>query len=175
MKIGIISDTHKNQVLLSKVVGWLSKQHVPFLYHLGDDYGDVLDLEDVFSEVIQVPGLYDKEYIGKHVNIRSFETILGLTILLVHSLEKDTTREDIERSDIILHGHTHKYEIKLDRNKLFINPGHLKAEKDKNMEPTFGLLNIMDRDISVEIYGLNFKPLQNMRLMRSESGLYKVG
>ncbi|MCX7727142.1 MAG: metallophosphatase family protein, partial [Chitinispirillaceae bacterium] len=69
MKIGVISDTHKNMVLLNKVIEWLSKQHVPLLYHLGDDYGDVAELEDMFSEVVHVPGLYDKEYKSEHVNV----------------------------------------------------------------------------------------------------------
>ncbi|MBN1575357.1 MAG: metallophosphoesterase family protein [Chitinispirillaceae bacterium] len=176
MKIGIVSDTHKNRDLLNKVVQWLVKrQKIPTLYHLGDDYSDVAGLGDRFSELLQVPGIYNEKYISGELPAKAFETILGITILLVHCLEKDATDGDISRSDIILHGHTHRQELRLDDGKLFFNPGHLKGPLEKNMPPTFGVLNIHDRDVSATIYGLDFKAVHTMEMIRSESGLYRAG
>ncbi len=176
MKIGIISDTHKNGDLLDKVTGWLAqRQKITTLYHLGDDYNDVADLGDRFSELVQVPGIYDERYKNGKLPAKVFETILGITVLLVHSLEKDADEDDISRSDIILHGHTHRQELRLDDGKLFFNPGHLKGPLDKNMPPSFGILSIHDRDVGAIIYNLDFKPLHSMEMIRSESGLYRAG
>lgn len=176
MKIGIVSDTHKNRELLEQVVEWMvHRQKITTLYHLGDDYDDVVDLCDKFTEVVQIPGLYDERYKSAHVPPKIFETILGLNLFLVHALEKDATRDDISRADIILHGHTHKEELRLDDGKLYVNPGHLKGPLEKNMPPTFAVLDIHDREVSVAIYDLKFKPVQHMEIIRSESGLYRAG
>ncbi|MGA2506883.1 MAG: metallophosphoesterase family protein [Chitinispirillaceae bacterium] len=175
MKIGIVSDTHGNTELLEKAVDWmLRKQKIAILYHLGDEYDDVQHLGDRFLEIVQVPGIYDERYKNGSLPAKSFEIVLGLTLLLAHSYEKDVTKEDIQRSDILLYGHTHREELKLADGKLFMNPGHLKGALDKNLPPTFGLLTIMDRNASAAIYGMNFKLVHSMELIRSETGLYKT-
>jgi putative phosphoesterase len=175
MKIGIISDTHGNIGLLESTADWLiQRQKIAVLYHLGDDYDDVKCLGDRFIEIVQVPGLYDNRYKDGSLPAKLFEQVQGLTILITHSYEKDATKEDLRRSDIIVSGHTHKEEIRLLDGRLYINPGHLKGPLDKNMPPSFGLLTLLDRSVSVAIYGENFKPIRTMELVRSESGLYKT-
>jgi putative phosphoesterase len=175
MKIGILSDTHRNKENLNLVVDWLLKrQRISMLFHLGDDYSDVLELTERYIEVVQVPGLYDKEYTAKTASPTIIETIQGLDILLVHALDKDLTREDALRSDIILSGHTHHPEIRLEDGVLYVNPGHLKGPMDKNAPPSFGLLDIQDKNVNVKIINLDFKVVQEMSLLRSGSGLYKV-
>lgn len=176
MKIGVVSDTHRNSDLIETVATWmLKRQHIQTLYHLGDDYDDVVAIGDRFSELVQIPGVYDPRYKNGQLPAKQFETILGLTLFLVHSVSKDAADEDVSRSDIILHGHTHRAELRLDDGKLYFNPGHLKALLDKNMPPSFGVLDIHDRQVIASIYTLDFKPLQSMELIRSESGLYRAG
>lgn len=175
MKIGIVSDTHRNKELLLNAVEWLvTRQKISTLYHLGDDYDDVNDLGDLYIDMVQVPGVYDERYKNGSLPAKIFENLLGISILLVHSIDKDLTDDDISKSDIILHGHTHKEELRLEDGKLYMNPGHLKGPLDKNMPPTFGLLSILDRDITATIYNLNFKIVQSIELLRSENGIYKV-
>lgn len=175
MKIGIVSDTHRNKEYLTNVIDWMvNRQKISALYHLGDDYDDMKDMGDLFLEIVQVPGTYDERYKNGKLPAKAFETILGITILLVHSLEKDIKDEDISKSDIILYGHTHHEELRLEDGRLYMNPGHLKGAKDKNMPPTFGMLSIMDREITATIYSVQFKPVQTLELLRSECGLYKA-
>ncbi len=175
MKIGIVSDTHRNKAYLSDVVEWLIKRHkISTLFHLGDDYSDVMDLTERYIEVVQVPGIYDREYQDKTSPATVVETIQGLDILLVHALEKDLSPEDARKADIILYGHTHRAEIKLVDGLLYMNPGHLKGAMDKNAAPSFGLLDIQDKNVNVKIIGLDFKVVQEMSLLRSGSGLFKV-
>jgi uncharacterized protein len=175
MKIGIVSDTHGNIDMLENVVDWLIRKHkISVLYHLGDDYNDVGVLADRFLEIVQVPGLYDERYRNQTLPSKLFEMVLGLTILLVHSTDKDATRDDISKSDIILSGHTHKEELRLEDGRLFMNPGHLKGPLDKNMPPTFGFLGLQDRGLTATIYSADFKTVRTMELVRSGSGLYKT-
>jgi putative phosphoesterase len=175
MKIGIVSDTHGNCKYLENVVDWLIKKHkIGMLYHCGDDYDDVAGLGDRFIEIVQIPGIYDERYKNGSLPAKVFETVLGLNLLLVHSLEKDVNQNDLIRADIILSGHTHREEIKLSGGKLFVNPGHLKGELDKNMPPSFGLISLEERSVTAAIYNLKFNCIRSMELMRSESGLFKT-
>ena len=175
MKIGIVSDSHRNKDYLNSVVDWLiSRQKIATLYHLGDDYDDVADLAEKYIDIVQVPGIYDERYNDGTLPKKLMENVLGLRILLVHSFEKDVTKDDTMMTDIIMHGHTHHYEIKLEDGLLRVNPGHLKGPKEKNLPPTFGLLEIQDRDLHVKIINLEFKPVLTMNILRSENRLYKV-
>jgi putative phosphoesterase len=175
MKIGIVGDTHRNKEYLGTAVDWLIKrQKIATLFHLGDDYDDVMELIDSYIEVVQVPGIYDPRYIDKSLPAKMVETVQGLSILLVHALDKDATPDDIMRSDIILHGHTHRAELRLEDGMLYINPGHLKGPIDKNARPSFAFLDIQDKNVVVKIIGLDFKVIQEMELFRSENRLYKI-
>ena len=175
MKIGIVSDTHGNIENLEKAVEWMTrKQKITALYHLGDDFDDITRVPDLFLEVSQVPGIYDDRYKNRSLPAKLQEMVLGLSILLVHSYEKDITKEDLQHTDIVLYGHTHREELRLADGILYMNPGHLKGPLDKNMPPSFGMLTIGDQNVSAAIYDLNFKQLRAMELIRSESGLYKT-
>jgi len=175
MKIGVVSDTHRNKEYLLKAVNWLQKRNkIAMLFHLGDDYEDVMALTETYIEVVQVPGIYDERYKDGSLPAKTIETVQGLGILLVHSYEKDITREDTLRSNIILYGHTHRAELRLEDGLLYMNPGHLKGPLDKNIPPSFGLLDIQDRGVNATIFNLDFKPLHSMELLRSENRLYKI-
>jgi uncharacterized protein len=175
MKIGIVSDTHRNKEYLEKAVDFLvRKQRIASLYHLGDDYDDVVDLADRFIDIVQIPGTYDPRYLDKSLPAKIVENVLGLRILLVHAREKDCSRDDIKVADIILAGHSHRYEIKLEDGVLYMNPGHLKGPLDKNMPPTFGMIDITENGLTAFIFDLKGKTLQQVAAVRSESGLYRA-
>ncbi|MDR0306657.1 MAG: YfcE family phosphodiesterase [Chitinispirillales bacterium] len=174
MKIGVISDTHRNHEYIEKAVQFLvKKQNVSAIYHLGDDYDDVKALEDYHIEIAQVPGTYDEGYRNKSLPAKITETVLGINILLVHSIDKDAADSDLFRADIILHGHTHIAELRLDDGHLFMNPGHLKGPLDRNMPPTFGILTVLDREVSAAVYDLKMKVVNSIELTRTENGLHK--
>jgi len=175
MKIGVVSDTHRNKSFLEEVVEWLTKrQRIATLYHLGDDCEDVVDLSEQGIDIIQVPGIYDPKYKDGTLGHKQIDTVLGLRILLVHFLGKDITEDDRTVSDIILYGHTHKAELTLEDGLLLMNPGHLKAKLDKQFKPSFGLLDIQDETVSAKIFNMEFKEIMGIDLIRAESGLYRA-
>jgi putative phosphoesterase len=174
MKIGIVSDTHRNRELLDKVAGWLiSHEKIVSLYHLGDDFNDVADLRDGSVDLQQVPGIYEQGYKDGSLPVKLTETVMGLRILLVHARDKDLTSQDVTINDIITFGHTHKAEMTLEDGRLFFNPGHLKGARDKNIDPSFGMLDIQDSTVTASILDANCKVIQELQLTRSETGLYK--
>jgi putative phosphoesterase len=175
MKIGVVSDTHRNLDYLVEAVDWLcARQKIAALYHLGDDYDDVKALEDKYVDIVQVPGIYDQRYNDGSLPKKIIENVLGIRILLVHFLEKDVAPEERMTVDVILHGHTHHSGITIEDGLLCMNPGHLKGPRDKNFPPTFGLLDIQDKTIAAKIFGLDFKPISSMEVFRSENRLYKA-
>lgn len=175
MKIGVVGDTHRNKEYLERVIDWLiSEQFITLLYHLGDDYEDVIDFADRGIEIVQVPGIYHPKYRDGSLAPKQIESILDLRILLVHSFDKDVTVEDRTVSDIILYGHSHKSEIRIVDGLLLMNPGHLKSGQDKQFKPSFGLLDIQDRTVSAKLYNMDFEEVDSVELMRSESGLYRT-
>jgi uncharacterized protein len=175
MKIGVVSDTHRNADFLHTAIEWMTqRQKISSLYHLGDDYEDVADLSDTYMDIVQVPGIYDKRYLDGSLPHKIMETVLGLQVLLLHDIDHDLNDSDRTTADIILYGHTHHMELKFDNGHLYLNPGHLKSDKDKNHPPSFAVLDIQDRTVTAVIYNLQFTPVLRMELMRSETGLHKM-
>ena len=175
MKIGIVSDTHRNRELLNDVVDWMiAKRHISTLYHLGDDYPDTEDLFDKGIDIVQIPGLYDEVFKNGSVPPTRVENVHGLSILLVHSLDKEATHDELIINQIILHGHTHKHEMHLIDGVFYCNPGHCKGPMDKHDPATFAVLDIQDETVRAEIFDLKYEVVQEMRLVREENGLYKA-
>ena len=175
MKIGIVSDTHRNRDYLGRAADWLiRKERIATLYHLGDDYEDVVDLGDRHIDLLQVPGIYYPRYRDGSLAPKSSQTVQGVRLLLLHCLEKDLSEEDKNSADIILHGHTHKAELKLEDGKLYMNPGHLKGEKDKTMPASFGMLDIQSPEIRATIFGMNFETMESIDMTLTENGLYRA-
>jgi len=174
MKIGIVSDTHRHMEYLTKVVDWMTgKQKIGLLYHLGDDYDDVNDFAGRHIDVVQVPGIYDPRYRDGSLPAKLFENVLGVNILLIHSIEKDLSGDDRMKSDIILHGHTHSPELRFEETLFYMNPGHMKGPLEKSQPPSFGVLEIQDREVDAIIYTMEFKPLKTLKLERTENGFHR--
>jgi uncharacterized protein len=175
MKIGVVSDTHRNTELLGRVVEWLSaRQGVSALYHLGDEYEDMAAVGDTYLDVVQVPGIYHPGYRDGSLPAKVIETVLGLRILLLHSSEKDLGSDDLGSADVVLSGHTHRPELRVADGRLYMNPGHLKADVDKQAPATFGVLDVQDLRVSAAIHNMKFAVVERMELIRSETGLYRA-
>jgi putative phosphoesterase len=174
MKIGVVSDTHRNQDVLQTVADWLIDTHrIVSLYHLGDDYQDVSVLADRGVDIVQAPGIYHPGYRDKSLPASVTENVMGLQVMLVHSFEKDVTDEDQTVVDIILHGHTHHPELKLQDGHLWMNPGHCKGHKDKNTDSSFGLLDVQERQVTASIFNLDYAEIERLEMYRAENGLFK--
>ena len=166
MKIGVISDTHGNEVLTEKAISVLvGQENIDRLFHLGDSYDDGQKIVGKAPVVEVVPGIYCPEYFVEDVPNVIINEVEGWQIALVHKRE-DVKDEQLNQTDIILYGHTHQYDISEQNGKWYINPGHLKAHFDKGREASAAVLDVSPESITVTILGTEGEPFEQKTLKK---------
>ncbi len=131
MKIGILSDSHHKNEYLKECIEFLKKENCEYLIHAGDICSKVgLEiLKNSNLKYVAVFGNNDRDLfeLSPEYNIKKepyYFKIADSTFKLMHlpfHLYPDT--------DIIIFGHTHKFDCEYKNKKLFINPGEICARE----------------------------------------------
>ena len=117
MKIGIISDTHN--LLRPEVVKAL--EGCEAILHGGDITGpEIIEKLEEIAPVRAVRGNGDREW-AEHVPLFLDFELAGLRIYMTH--RKKDLPEDLSRYDLVVFGHSHKYEERRQGKTLLLNPG----------------------------------------------------
>ena len=117
MKIGIISDTHG--LLRPEVTG--SLKGCEAILHGGDiNRQDVIDRLEEIAPVYAVRGNSDKEW-AEHIPMFLDFEIAGLRVYMTH--KKKDLPQDLSGYDLVVFGHSHKYEEARQGKTLLLNPG----------------------------------------------------
>ena len=117
MKIGIVSDTHG--LLRPEVIKAL--QGCGAILHAGDiDRQEILDTLSGIAPLYAVRGNADKDWAGDLPVLLDF-SLEGLRICMAH--KKKDLPADTSCYDLVVFGHSHKYESRLEGKTLFVNPG----------------------------------------------------
>lgn len=165
MRIGVMSDTHGNLEFMFHATDALVREHgATVLFHLGDDYRDAESLRRAGHEVRAVPGLWCPEYERNRVPRRLLEHFDGVSIACAHALEEITGSD--RRSDILLHGHTHRPAIQERDHSIVFNPGHLKEHRSRGQIASYGLIDIEEKHLSFFIYRIDGLMVQQRRQPR---------
>lgn len=160
MKIAILSDSHKKPQLTFDAVQMLKEQGAQYLIHAGD-----LEIEENLK-ILKQSGLpYVCVFGNNDYGLLSFQNdypikkepyyfkIKDLKFKLMHLpfyMSSD--------SDIIVFGHTHKFETYMQNDSLFINPGEVCARNKPLSECV--LLEITKNDYEVNRF---FKSLDDQK------------
>ena len=116
-RIAIISDTHG--LLRQEVIDALKTCEV--ILHGGDmGTAEVLEQLNDIAKTYAVRGNVDGDWAEELPNELILE-LFGFQIYLVHN--KKHIRKELSGIDIIIYGHSHKYEEKYVDGRLFLNPG----------------------------------------------------
>lgn len=116
-KIGILSDTHG--LLRTEVIDAL--QDCEIILHGGDiNKQKILDDLEKIAPVRVVRGNNDKEW-AEHIPETLTLEIFGIKIFMVHN--KKFIPKDLSGIDLVIYGHSHKYEDKRIDGTHFLNPG----------------------------------------------------
>jgi len=162
MLLGLISDSHGDGAAIQQAAAAFRQARVDIILHLGDDYEDILFLQDEPIPVLAVPGLYCPAYRDPAIPNRRREELAGVKMLLTHSpkispydLPGDGDPQELaQQVDLVLYGHTHVPQVSQDRRVWWINPGHLRAYDQRGWPQTFGLLRLQPPRVKVEIITL---------------------
>ncbi len=116
-KIGILSDTHN--LLRPSVADILRTCDI--ILHAGDLHTrKIFDELSAIAPVYAVRGNADKEWAAFLPQSLSIE-LFGVRIFMIH--DKKQIREDMHDKDLIICGHSHKYEQRTTNRQIWLNPG----------------------------------------------------
>ena len=143
MKVAVISDTHGllRPEVLEKIMD------CELILHGGDiNRKDIIDSLKQIAPLIVVRGNNDKEWAECVPLFESF-SIGGVHVYMTH--KKKDLPEDLSSYDLIITGHTHKYEYKTMGDQVFLNPGSCGPRK--TTQPiTMAVLYVEEDGFTVE-------------------------
>lgn len=117
VKIGIISDTHN--LLRQEVIDAL--EGCETILHAGDiSKQEILDRLRAIAPVYVVRGNNDKDWAEDIPAVLDFD-LRGLRVFMTH--KKKDLPPSCEEYDLVVYGHSHRYEEKRAGSTLFLNPG----------------------------------------------------
>lgn len=137
-KIGIISDTHG--LLRPEVAAALADCEA--ILHGGDiNKPAILEALNRIAPTYVVRGNNDKEW-AKELPETLQVCLYGVRFFMVHN-KKRIPKEGLKDTDVIVYGHSHKYEEKHEGGRLYINPGSC-GPRRFTQPITFALLEVGD-------------------------------
>ena len=150
-RIGLISDTHG--ILRKEVIEIL--KGFDLIIHAGD-VGKIEVLEELknISDVVAVKGNCDKDKSLENLPFSEIINIDNTNIYIIHDIKTidiDLKREDI---NIVVYGHSHKYNNYEKDGIIYINPGGA-GRKRFNLPITIAILEIENNSYNVEFININ--------------------
>jgi uncharacterized protein len=163
VKIGIISDSHTKTARATKAIDMLLEKGVEFFIHAGDIVEeDTLEyLKNTKKRYIAVYGNNDAHLVNVHnkynlVQEPYYFKLAETSFKLMHLpfyMSNDT--------DVVIFGHTHKFEVEYKGETLYLNPGEVCARNKPLSECV--LLNITPEKFDVQ-YFTRKKKEENFKL-----------
>ena len=149
MKVGIISDTH--DLLREEVIDNLNQ--CDLIIHAGDICNnDILERLSRITRTVAVKGNNDK---GEFEGILKEEEVIeveGKRIYIVH--EKNNINANLGEVDIIIYGHSHKYNLEIKDNIIYVNPGSC-GKRRFSLPLTMAIMNIDNEKIDIKKINVN--------------------
>lgn len=143
-KIGILSDTHG--LLRPEVIQTL--QGCDAILHGGDiNRQEIIDRLEQIAPVYVVRGNNDKEW-AEHLPLFLDFELSGLHIFMTH--KKKDLPVDISPYDLIVYGHSHRYEQKREGSTYLINPGSCGPRRFKQ-DITLAVMELEEPDERIMI------------------------
>lgn len=157
MRIGLLSDTHDRLPAIDGLIREMLSRGVDMLLHAGD-FCSPFSLRPLLDHNVATAGVFGRND-GDHEGLKAiaatglgielFESphsmdVAGHHILLVHDIGDINTRS-IEQHGIVIHGFTHREEMKTRGDTLIINPGE--ACGWLNGPPSAAILDLDSRKV----------------------------
>ena len=142
-RIAILSDTHG--LLREEVKDELKLADI--IIHAGDiNTQAIVDELKSFAPLFIVRGNNDKEW-ASNMPEQLQITIEGLRFFIVHN--KKEIPKDLKDVDVIVYGHSHKYDMIEEKDVLMINPGSC-GKRRFDLEITMCRMMVKEREYMLE-------------------------
>ncbi len=156
MKIGVVSDTHNNLKNIEIIIKLFNDEKVPLVIHTGDisNANTLEQFSKLDSELIGVYGNNDRNESGLEEvaqrNKFQFQEpprkldLLNRKIVIFHEPDNiDQFLSENKSINVVLYGHTHRYENKTKNGVLYFNPGESAGmQKGSNAIGILDLVNL---------------------------------
>ena len=152
-RIGVISDTHG--LLREEVKERLTG--CDRIFHAGDINTPVIvDELNRIAPTCLVRGNADKEWAE---NIPVTQTIddIGIKVLMIHNRKQ--LQEELDSYDLVIYGHSHKYEEKHIDGRVWLNPGSCGPRRFR-LPITMAILNV-EKDGKFKVERIEIEALNN--------------
>ena len=165
MLVGLLSDTHDRLPAIDGLVREMLARGVGMVLHAGD-FCSPFSLRPLLDHNVATAGVFgrnDGDYEGLKAlaatgfGIELFESphsmdVGGQHILLVHDIG-DVSARSIEQHGIVIHGFTHREEMKTRGDTLIVNPGAA-GPRRFDLLPTVARLRVEGAQADVELISL---------------------
>lgn len=142
-RIAILSDTHG--LLRDEVKEGLKQADI--ILHAGDiNTQAIVDELKSYGTLYVVRGNNDKEW-AKNMPEQLNVTIEGLRFFIIHN--KKEIPKDLKEVDVIVYGHSHKYDVNEESGVLMLNPGSC-GKRRFGLEITMCRMIVEDGKYSLE-------------------------
>ena len=154
MEIGVVSDTHNNLKNIEIIINLFNDLDVPIVIHTGDisNANTLEKFSRLNSELVGVYGNNDRvesglKEVAQKNNFQFQEppsrlNLLDREIVIFH--EPDNIEQFLlenKHTNVILYGHTHRYENSIKNGVLYFNPGESAGmQKGRN---AIGILDLV--------------------------------
>ena len=161
MKIGVVSDTHNNLNNIEIIINLFNDINVPIVIHTGDisNANTLEKFSKLNSELIGVYGNNDRnesglEEVAQKNNFQFQEpprrlSLLDREIVIFHEPDNiDKFLLENQLINVVLYGHTHRYENNTKNGVLYFNPGESAGmQKGSNAVGILDLISLEARRI----------------------------
>ncbi|MBO7711878.1 MAG: metallophosphoesterase family protein, partial [Lachnospiraceae bacterium] len=147
-KIGILSDTHG--LLRPEVL--VALEGCDAILHGGDiNRQEIIERLEQIAPVYAVRGNNDKEW-AEHLPLFLDFQLSGLHIYMTHK-KKDLPKE-LSSYDLVVYGHSHRYERRTEGGTILINPGSC-GPRRCNQDITLAVMEFDEKDQGMVIRRLD--------------------
>jgi uncharacterized protein len=135
MRVGLLADTHDRVPAIAEFIRQMQAAGIGMVLHAGD-YCSPFSFRHFEEAHISIAGVFGKNDGDPQGLVQRAQTAIGAElfesphsfdiggkrILLVHDIG-DVNDRSIEGHEIVIHGHTHRQELKERGSAMIINPG----------------------------------------------------
>jgi predicted phosphodiesterase len=181
LRIGLASDTHGNLDALARAFEVFERADAEQVFFLGGRFADVDAVlarrrrgapDPIAARIVRVASRACPEGASEAARTH-VDLVAGRICCLVHD-KADLSRDDIANASVFFHGNSARAGIVQIGSRCFVTPGHLRAGAPADAPPTFGMVDLADREVVLAVYSAVGAELRTERCAPAAQGRVSV-